>query len=80
MTSACLIRANLCGADLTNAHLSGADFTSAIMSGATLTGANLTCAKYCRVPGYETVFPDDFDPEEHNMIDVDERGNPIKKE
>ena len=80
LTSACLIRANLCGADLTNAHLSGADFTSAIMSGATLTGANLTCAKYCRVPGYETVFPDGFDPEEHNMIDVDERGNPIKKE
>lgn len=51
------------GADLSNAHLQGADMNAYVL-GADFEDANLSGATY----NSDTVFPDDFEPNEHNMI------------
>ncbi len=70
-----LVGANLYDANLTGAHLSGANFIDADLSRANLTDAVFTKAKYnskTSKPKYEfpTLFPPDFDPKAHGMIDV----------
>jgi len=75
-----LLGVNLRGAELRYANLTGADFSGAKIRGADFTGANLAeadlrssnlrrvaslnGAKYTA----ETLFPKDFDPQEHGMV------------
>lgn len=84
LTDAYLIRAHLREVDLTFTNLTGADLTKSDLSGANLKnsnliGVNLSEAQYrCQSP-FETKFPDEFNPEEHGMIEVDIHGFPVKK-
>lgn len=76
LQGAYLIDANLQEAYLIDANLQGAQFVGADLQGAYLNGADLQEAKYSK----ETIFPDGFDPEEHGMILVDNRGRLIHEE
>ncbi len=79
-----LQRADLRGAELQGANLEEADLRGADLRGAELQGAELQEAKLQGAYYNEkTIFPADFDPEENDMIEVDENGNftvLIKKE
>ena len=79
LSGAYLSQVDLYKANLYKANLSGADLSEANLSGANLSGTNLIGAKYCLDKEYKTIFPDGFNPEEHDMIEVDWRGNPVKK-
>ncbi len=68
--------AKLQGANLQWANLKEVKLQGAYLQGAKLQEAKLQRAKYDRY----TIFPADFDPEENDMIEVDENGNPIKEE
>lgn len=77
-----LREANLRFAALQGANLQGADLRGAILQGADLQGAdlqeaNLKYAEYCRDSQAATVFPFDFNPEEHGMIETDITGDPV---
>lgn len=78
--------AKLNGANLNEANLEGANLEGAKLNGAELNGAMLNNilqdettvwrnAKY----NDNTVFPENFSPEEHGMIEVDVFGRPVKK-
>ena len=63
-------------ANLTNADLEKSDLTDAYLVGANLTNANLkdailSKAAYCINCQNKTIFPDGFDPKEHDMLEVD---------
>lgn len=78
ITGADFEMANLMNAFLNNLELGGANFYHASLEGADLVGtnlkdamlfaSNLKLAKY----GYQTTWPDDFDPKEQGAIDVTE--------
>ena len=84
---ACLKNADLNNSDLWFADLRGADLSYANLSGAILIGTdfgNADCigvnwnnAKYCTIPKYKTEFPYGFDPNDYNMIEVDQNGNSV---
>lgn len=74
LSSADLKDADLSGANCTCANLVNADLRSAILSKTQLAGA-----RYCRDANIETWFPDDFAPEEHDMIEIDIIGIPVEK-
>ena len=68
--------ADLENANLTNADLEKSDLTDAYLVGANLTNANLkdtilSKAAYCINCQNKTIFPDGFDPKEHDMLEVD---------
>ena len=71
-----LQKANLEGASLQEANLQEAILQGTKLFGAYLEGAELTGAHYDKY----TIFPADFDPKAHNMIEVDENGKPINEE
>ena len=79
LTYADLVSAFLVIADLSDADLTHADLVDANLKGANLSNAILTGARYCKDDGFETVFPDGFDPEEHGMIEVDKNGTPVMR-
>ncbi|WP_295170563.1 pentapeptide repeat-containing protein [Ruminococcus sp.] len=72
-----LWNANLREADLQYADLREADLRGADLRDTNLEEAILDGAKYCIIKNSETLFPEDFDPKSHNMIEVDEEGYPI---
>lgn len=75
-----LIKANLSDVDLTVANLSDADLTGTNLKGAQLEGADLRGVKYCNDPEFKTIFPEGFNPEEHNMKEMNVLGEPVKDE
>ena len=87
LDNANLFRAKLMGASLMGASLMGTNLMRANLMRADLSGADLRCAnmssafldgaKYCEVIYNSTVFPADFAPEEHGMIEVSISGTPI---
>ena len=79
LSGADLIGADLSVADLSRANLIYADLSGADLRAEYLSGANLGGARYCLDKRCETIFPDDFNPEKHGMIEVDIWGNPVKK-
>ena len=73
-------------ANLSMAFLKGASFSNVNFSSANLCGANLYDirfdkntiwhnALYCLSEGCLTIFPHNFNPQEHGMIEVDAEGN-----
>ena len=64
---AILHNANLIGGDFRNANFRNANLRWANLKGANLDGADLTGATYTK---NATVFPDNFDPKKHGMIEV----------
>ena len=64
---AILHNANLIGGDFRNANFRNANLRWANLKGANLDGADLTGATYTK---NATVFPDNFDPDKHGMIEV----------
>lgn len=84
LRNAKLSGANLIGAVLVNADLTSADLTHSCLIDSDLSGANLNDAilnraRYCKEDGFETVFPDGFDPEKHGMTEVDQNGIPVMR-
>lgn len=79
LSGAKLFDADLTLADLIDTDLRGADLRGAKLIGANLRGADLSGAKYCREKPFITIFPDGFNPEEHDMIEVDWLGRPVKQ-
>ena len=78
LTDADLTNTNFIGANLTNTDLTSTNLVGTILADANLEGAVFTNAKYCNFPTKKTIFPDSFNPKEHDMIEVDIRGNPVK--
>ncbi|MBR6670666.1 MAG: pentapeptide repeat-containing protein, partial [Ruminococcus sp.] len=78
LSEANLIEANLSGAYLYKADLYKADLRGADLNGADLSEADLSEATYCLDKRCETKFPDGFNPKDHDMIEVDISGNPVK--
>ncbi|MBN1920022.1 MAG: pentapeptide repeat-containing protein [Anaerolineae bacterium] len=68
-----LFNANLSAADLSVANLSGANLNGTILFDTNLSGTNLTNAIYTKY----TRWPEDFDPESHGAILVDNNGEPL---
>ena len=66
--SANLGGANLRGANLFSANLVRAHLEGANLEGANLEGANLEGARY----NHRTIWPEDFDPQAHGAILVEE--------
>ena len=73
-----LYGADLRGANLYGADLSGAKLREANLSGADLGRADLSEAKYCLDKRCETIFSEGFNPKDHDMIEVDIYGKPVK--
>ncbi len=77
MSKSDLMMTNLKNTDLTGADLRGADLKGADFTGAIMTNADLTGAKYCSSSSFKTIFPEGFDPKDHDVIEVDGGGKPI---
>ncbi|MCQ2417702.1 MAG: pentapeptide repeat-containing protein [Oscillospiraceae bacterium] len=72
LSDADLSDADLRCADLSGANLSGADLSGANLISADLIGANLVGAKLIgAIYNPQTIFPEGFNPEDHNMIKLD---------
>lgn len=65
-----LVGATLTGADLREADLSRADLTAAVLDGARL--------DRCRYSS-QTRFPANFQPSRHQLLEVDEKGEPVRQ-
>lgn len=74
------IKANLSDADLSYTDLSYANMSGTDLRLTNLTGAIMKSAKYCNDAELKTIFPEGFDPKEHDMIEVDIDGNLVKDE
>ena len=72
--------ANLKYSNFENAELNRTSFSGAHLEGARFNGCSLKDA-FLEGATYDgsTIFPDDFDPEKHGMIEVDKNGNPVEK-
>lgn len=68
-----LFRADLFSANMQRAKLQGAN-----LGGANLQWVKLQGAEYCTHPDAFTAFPDEFNPKEHDMIEVDINGDPVE--
>ena len=80
----------LVGSDLSYAILNGADLKDANLDDVEFSGTELSFvrfnnyttwmnAMYCCDKRLKTKFPEGFDPKEHDMIEVNFLGNPVKK-
>ena len=80
----------LVGSDLSYAILNGADLKDANLDDVEFSGTELSFvrfnndttwmnAMYCCDKRLKTKFPEGFDPKEHDMIEVDFLGKPVKK-
>ncbi len=75
LTNAIFTNADLSYSDLSHANLTGANFTNA-----SLQGTVFSSAKYCNSIPNRTIFPENFDPQKHDMIEVEIVGKPVKDE
>lgn len=72
-----LREAHLVDANLTYANLCNADLRGTVFENANLSDANMKGAKYCNDPLCKTVFPKNFRPQGHQMLQVNIDGFPV---